>query len=148
MDVIQVPPPPKKAFNKNRRMSDLIRAQVDHFHHLERNMPAALQSDLDPHSLVTEADAAKYIAHMTRVLLNKPAAKKASGPMLVKTGRSVKSAAPALPQKGLAIAASGTKPAKKATPIKPVKKVVAKKSAVKKTAGKKTAPTPATRRRK
>jgi hypothetical protein len=143
MDVIQVPATPRKAFNKNRRMSDLIRAQIEHFHHLEQKMPAALQSGLDPDSLVTEADAARYVAHMTQALLNKPAPKKAAGPMLVKTGKSVKSAAPALPREGLAIAASGNKPVKKATPRKPAKKVVAKKSA-----GKKGAPTAATRRRK
>ena len=35
MEPIHVPGPPKEAFNKNRRVSDLIRAQVNHLKHIE-----------------------------------------------------------------------------------------------------------------
>ncbi len=35
MEPIHVPGPPKEAFNKNRPISDLIRAQVNHLKHVE-----------------------------------------------------------------------------------------------------------------
>jgi len=35
MEPIRVPRPPAEAFNKKRRVSDLIRAQVNHFKHVE-----------------------------------------------------------------------------------------------------------------
>src|SRR5438876_279386 len=40
MEVVHVPPPPKEAFHKGRPISDLIKAQVDHFKHLEEKLSA------------------------------------------------------------------------------------------------------------
>jgi hypothetical protein len=68
MEVINVPAPPKEAFNKHRRISDLIKAQVKHLKHVEEKMPADVKAALPKHAIVTENDAAIYIAAMTRVL--------------------------------------------------------------------------------
>ena len=68
MDVINVPAPPKEAFNKHRRISDPIKAQVTHLKHVEEKMPADLKAAMPQHAIVTENDAAIYIAAMTRVL--------------------------------------------------------------------------------
>jgi len=69
MEPIRVPRPPTGAFNKHRRVSDLIRKQVHHFKHLEQKLPEQLRSEIPQHSVVTEEDAARYIAHMTQLLL-------------------------------------------------------------------------------
>ena len=65
MEVIHVPGPPKEAFNKNRPISDLIRAQVNHLKHLEANLPADVRQQLPQHEITTEDDAARYIGAMT-----------------------------------------------------------------------------------
>ena len=70
MEPIHVPKPPKEAFNKHRRMSDLIRKQVAHFKHLEYKLPEDMRRQLPQHPIVTEDDAARYIAPMTRLLLS------------------------------------------------------------------------------
>src|SRR5436305_12797911 len=69
MEPIRVPRPPKEAFNKHRRVSDLIRKQVHHFKHLEQKLPEQLRREIPQHPVVTEDDAARYISHMTRLLL-------------------------------------------------------------------------------
>lgn len=69
MEPILVPAPPKGAFNKNRRMSDLIRNQVEHFKHLEHSLPAEARAKLPQHAIVSEDDAARYIAPFTQMLL-------------------------------------------------------------------------------
>lgn len=74
MDVIQVPAPPKEAFNKHRRISDLIKAQIAHLKHLEEKLPAGQRAGLPHHSIVTENDAARYIAAMTRLMRGDEAA--------------------------------------------------------------------------
>lgn len=71
MEPIRVPAPPNKAFNKHRRVSDLIRKQVCHFKHLEQKLPEHLRNTLPQHHIVTEDDAARYIAQMTALLLSK-----------------------------------------------------------------------------
>ena len=68
MDPIRVPAPPKEAFNKHRRVSDLIRKQVNHFKHLEHKLPEQLRAGIPQHHIVTEDDAARYIAPMTALL--------------------------------------------------------------------------------
>jgi hypothetical protein len=68
MEPILVPGPPKEAFDKNRRMSDLIRKQIEHFKHLEEKLPPDVRATLPQHRIVTEDDAARYIAPMTRLL--------------------------------------------------------------------------------
>lgn len=68
MDVIEVPAVPREAFNKHRCISDLIKAQVKHLKHLEAKLPAQERASVPQHAIVTENDAAIYIAAMTRVL--------------------------------------------------------------------------------
>jgi hypothetical protein len=68
METIHVPAPPKEAFNKHRRMSDLIKAQVSHLKHVEERFPQAIREALPVHQIVTENDAAQYIAAMTSIL--------------------------------------------------------------------------------
>lgn len=70
MEPIRVPAPPKQAFNKHRRMSDLIRKQVHHFKHLEQKLPDEVREQIPQHHVVTENDAAQYIAAMTKLLLS------------------------------------------------------------------------------
>lgn len=104
MEPIRVPGPPAEAFNKNRPVSDLIRAQVNHFKHLEYKLSARQRQGIPQHEISTEGDAAQYIAAMTAFLLAAPAPlpQVAPGPQLVAPRRP----APAEPAEGLAIAAS------------------------------------------
>jgi hypothetical protein len=67
MEPIRVPRPPSQAFNKNRRVSDLIRAQTNHLKHVEEKLSPSLRQRIPQHAIVTEADAASYIAAMTRL---------------------------------------------------------------------------------
>ena len=68
MEPIRVPRPPQTSFNRNRPVSDLLKAQIKHFQHLESKLPDESRSPYAPHELSTEFAAAQYIAHMTRVL--------------------------------------------------------------------------------
>lgn len=68
MDPIRVPAPAKAAFNKQRPMSDLIKWQVRHFKHLEQKLAPEHRSKLPQHRIITEDDAARYIAPMTALL--------------------------------------------------------------------------------
>lgn len=68
MDVIRVPAPPKEAFHKQRPMSDLIKAQVNHFKHLEAKLSPGEREGIPQGRITTENDAAVYIAAMTRLL--------------------------------------------------------------------------------
>lgn len=68
MNVIHVPAPPKGAFHKFRPMSDLIKAQVNHFKHLEEKLTPEQRQGIPQHRITTENDAALYIASMTRLL--------------------------------------------------------------------------------
>jgi hypothetical protein len=74
MEPILVPGPPKAAFNKNRRMSDLIRKQIEHFKHLEEKLPPEVRATLPQHNLITEDDAARYLGPMTRLLRSRTTA--------------------------------------------------------------------------
>jgi hypothetical protein len=72
MEPILVPGPPKEAFNKNRRVSDLIKAQITHFKHIEEKLPPDVRRSLPQHHIVSEDDAARYVASMTKLLLSRP----------------------------------------------------------------------------
>ena len=117
MEPIRVPAPPKQAFNKHRRVSDLIRKQVNHFKHLEQRLPEHLRSEIPQHHVVTEDDAARYVASMTAVLLSRSLATSQPSPSAIKKQ-------PKSPRSGLSLvaatgpdqetAARGSKPAEKA----------------------------------
>ncbi len=118
MEPIQVPGPPPEAFNKNRPVSDLIRAQVNHFKHLEYKLSDEQRQGIPQHGITTESDAAQYIAAMTGLMLSQPAAAQAvpqttTGIRLV----SARRAAPAEPAEGIAIAASADTETTSNTPI-------------------------------
>jgi hypothetical protein len=78
VDPIQVPAPPRNAYNPNRRVSDLLYSQLKHFQHVEIK-----RGDLgiDPEiarNIHTEAGAAQYIAAITRALRGKNSAASAA----------------------------------------------------------------------
>ena|ERR1700691_5688779 len=67
--VINIPKPPASAFNKNRPAGCLLQAQVRHIHHAESaRLPKEKRDGRRPEDILTEADAASYIAAITKVL--------------------------------------------------------------------------------
>jgi len=66
---IDVPKPPASAINKQRPASDLIKAQLRHIQHAESaRLPLNKRAALRAEDIHTEADAAKYIHDVTRML--------------------------------------------------------------------------------
>jgi hypothetical protein len=124
--LIRVAAPPKTAFNQNRPISDLIKSQVEHLKHLEERLPAEQRSTIPAGAIITEADAARYIAAMTAVLKGEtavaqtpatPKVRSIRTPVKKATKKSAKKTAGA--GNKLAIAASASSGKKKtATPAK------------------------------
>ncbi len=130
METIHVPGPPRQAFNKNRPISDLIRAQVNHLKHVEASLPAEQRSKIPQHGITTEADAAQYIASMTNLFQAKPAAPVVPiKPATPVAPVPIKPATPISTTQGLAIAASAstTPKSKQAKPKKALPPAKAKK---------------------
>ena len=66
---IRVPIPPASAFNKDRPAGCLLQAQLRHFHHAESaRLPKAKRDGRRPEEIRTEAEAAAYIAKITKLL--------------------------------------------------------------------------------
>lgn len=66
---IRVPLPPASAFNRDRPITSLIQAQLRHIHHAESaRLPKEKRDGRHPEEIHTEAEAASYIAAVTRVL--------------------------------------------------------------------------------
>jgi hypothetical protein len=66
---ISVPIPPGSAFNKNRPAGCLLQAQVRHIHHAESaRLPKEKRDGRSPEDIHTEAEAAAYIAKITKLL--------------------------------------------------------------------------------
>jgi hypothetical protein len=66
---IRIPVPPASAMNKDRPISDLIKAQLLHIHHAESaRLPRHKRDGRTPADIRTEAEAASYIASVTAVL--------------------------------------------------------------------------------
>ncbi len=66
---IRVPIPPASAMNRNRPISTLIEEQLKHFHHAESGrLPKEKRDGRRPEDIHTEAEAASYIATVTRIL--------------------------------------------------------------------------------
>lgn len=66
---IDVPKPPASAMNPHRQASDLIKAQLRHIQHAESaRLPRHKRSGVNVEDIRTEAEAAKYIREMTRLL--------------------------------------------------------------------------------
>ena len=106
MEAIHVPATPARAFNKNRPISDLIRAQINHLKHLEEKLSADARQQIPQHAIVSEADAAEYIAAMTQLLRSQASPSATAAPVAPPVP---KKAIPIRPAKGLEIAASGKK---------------------------------------
>ena len=131
MEPILVPEPPRKAFNKDRLISDLVRHQVEHFKHVEESLPADVRAKIPQHAIVTENDAARYIHAMTTYLLSQPQPKRpakeaaAKAPTPIRARRPLTLAAAATPvlkkptAKKKSSAKKETPAAKKTRSIKP-----------------------------
>jgi hypothetical protein len=66
---IQVPIPPRSAFNRDRPAGLLLQAQVKHIHHAESaRLPKEKRDGRSPEDIHTEAEAAAYIAKVTKLL--------------------------------------------------------------------------------
>jgi len=66
---IRVPIPPASAFNKDRPAGCLLQAQLRHFHHAESaRLPKEKRDGCRPEDIRTEAEAAAYIAKITKLL--------------------------------------------------------------------------------
>jgi hypothetical protein len=126
MEPILVPGTPKEAFNKHRSISDLVRKQVEHFKHVEEKLPDDVRASLPQHDIVTENDAAHYIAAITSYLLSRPVA---ASPKIPKKAPSAKRPVVMPTRPALAIAAAAETPARKKTAAK---KTVSRKTAASK----------------
>jgi hypothetical protein len=130
MEPILIPSVPREAFNKHRRISDLIRKQVEHFKHVEARLPRDVQAKLPQHQINTEDEAARYISAMTTYLLSRPRPKPAAKKVV-----AIKPAVPIRRSLPVALTAAAAPAAKKSAPKKsPAKKKphTKKKSAAKK----------------
>ena len=66
---ISVPKPPASAFNKDRPIGCLLQAQLRHIHHAESaRLPKEKRDGRRPEEMKTEAEAAAYIAKITKLL--------------------------------------------------------------------------------
>ena len=65
MTVIKVPIPPESAFNKQRRVSSLLRTQLEHLQEAEFRLPARDQTNVYINAIKTEGEAAEYIGQVT-----------------------------------------------------------------------------------
>src|SRR3954468_7264660 len=87
MEIIHVPPPSKEAFHKGRPMSDLIKAQIKHFKHVEEKLYPEQREKIPQHRITTENEAALYITAMTRMLRSGVSDKSAKPKLLPITAR-------------------------------------------------------------
>jgi hypothetical protein len=110
MEPILVPGPPKEAFNKHRPISDLVKKQVEHFKHIEKNLSPDLRATLPQHQIATEDEAARYISAITSYLLSRPRPKQAA-----KKTVAIKPPAPIRPGRPLTLAAAAAPARKKSS---------------------------------
>ncbi len=68
MAVIQVPKPPKRAFDKNRPPSSLLRSQIEHLEWATKPKSRGKVVGGRARSIKTEGEAAAYIEELTRRL--------------------------------------------------------------------------------
>lgn len=66
---VPVPKPAKGSLNQNRRISQLLKNQVEHFHEVEKKLLKEQQTGVDIKTLKTEGAAAAYISAITTKLL-------------------------------------------------------------------------------
>lgn len=68
MAKIHVPKPPKSAWNPNRKVSSLLKMQVEQLHHAARRLPLQYRSATYINAIKTEGEAAAYIREMTSAI--------------------------------------------------------------------------------
>ncbi len=121
MAIIQVPKPPKSAWDPNRPVSSLLKSQMEHLYEAEKKLPHKYKSQIYINAIKTEGAAAAYIQKVTEAIHR--AHEDAS---------AKRDKAPPKRRKAIAIAAVADKPAtaKRATKTKAKKsKPAAKKKA-------------------
>jgi hypothetical protein len=68
MTLIHVPRPPKSAFDPNRPVSALLKAQIEYLHDAERRLPSRYRSEIYINAIKTEGEAARYIREVTEAI--------------------------------------------------------------------------------
>src|SRR5258708_2824522 len=68
---VLAPKPAKGSFNKDRRISDLVKSQLSHMHEAERKLPPHHQTGQKIESIKTEGQASEYIRQITERLHGK-----------------------------------------------------------------------------
>jgi hypothetical protein len=69
MTMIHVPRP-KNAFNPNRPVSALLKAQMEHLRQAASRLPLRYRSEIYINAIKTEGEAAKYIRDVTEAIHN------------------------------------------------------------------------------
>jgi hypothetical protein len=93
METIRVPKPAPEAFHKNRRVSDLLTAQVAHFQHVAEKKALAVDPDV-ARDVQTEGGAARFIASVTRLLHGRAAAGKGRATAIIRRREAASEAVP------------------------------------------------------
>ena len=70
MVLIHVPKPPKDAYNPDRPMGSLLKAQVEHLREAESKLPLRYRHEIDTYikAIKTEGEAATYIRKVTEAI--------------------------------------------------------------------------------
>ena len=68
MAIIQVPKPPKSAWDPDRPLSTLVKSQVEHLYEAERKLPHKYKSQIYINAIQTEGEAARYIQKVTEAI--------------------------------------------------------------------------------
>ena len=68
MATIQVPKPPKSAWDPDRPISTLLKSQVEHMYEAEMKLPHQYKSQIYINAIKTEGAAAEYIQKVTAAI--------------------------------------------------------------------------------
>jgi len=68
MTLIHVPRPPKSAYDPDRPISSLLKAQVEHLREAESKLPLRYRSERYIKAIQTEGEAAEYIREVTEAI--------------------------------------------------------------------------------
>ena len=127
MAIIQVPKPPKSAWNPDRPVSTLLKSQVEHLYEAEKKLPHKYKSQIYINAIKTEGEAADYIQKVTEAIhrAHEDAAAKRTGakPIRAQGTKTKATKKVARPARILSIAANADerRPAKGAAKTKAAK---------------------------
>jgi hypothetical protein len=68
MTTIKVPKPPRSAYDPERPLTSLLKAQIEHLHEAERRLPLRYRTEMYVNAIRTEAEAAEYICDVTEAV--------------------------------------------------------------------------------